>query len=152
MTAPTDPMREPAALRLKAAEPADLEVIAAMLQDALLPVMDIAFQPAENRFLAVANRYRWENAESPERVLCGLRVEQARAVRVKGFLRSDRGKILNLLSIALEEAADGRHLRLIFAGGAEIDIAVDALAVMIEDYGEPWPALSTPRHDEGGSP
>ena len=65
MTAPTNP----APVRLRAVDQADLAVIAAMLQDALLPMMDIAFQPAENRFVAVANRYRWENKEAPERVL-----------------------------------------------------------------------------------
>lgn len=152
MTAPADPSRAMAPLRLKAAEKADLEVIAAMLQDALLPVMDMAFQPAEARFVAVANRYRWENAGAPERVLCALRIEQARAVRAKGFSRADRGKILNLLSLSLNEEADGLRLRLIFAGGAEIDIALESLALMIEDYGEPWPALSRPGHDEGSSP
>ncbi len=145
MTAPTNP----APLRLRAVDQADLAVIAAMLQDALLPMMDIAFQPAENRFVAVANRYRWENKEAPERVLCAIRLDHARAVRAKGVDRTDRGKILNLLSILLNEAPDGPRVGFVFADGAEIEVAVDALAMTIEDQGEPWPAMSTPRHDEG---
>ncbi len=144
MTAPTDPKP----LRLRAVDQADLAVIAAMLQDALLPIMDIAFQPSENRFVAIANRYRWENAAGSERVLCALRLDHARAVRTKNIDRTDRGKILNLLSVTLHGEADQQSVRLIFAGGAEIDVSVDALAMTIEDQGEPWPALSTPRHDE----
>lgn len=147
MTAPTDPKP----LRLRAVDQADLAVIAAMLQDALLPMMDVAFQPGENRFVAVANRFRWENQAEPERVLCAVRLDHARAVRAKGVDRTDRSKILNLLSIVLREAPDGPRVGFIFAGGAEIEVAVDALAMSIEDQGEPWPALSTPRHDEEAS-
>lgn len=145
MTDPTNPHP----LRLRAVDQADLAVIAAMLQDALLPVMDIAFQPAENRFVAVANRYRWENKAEPERVLCAIRLDHARAARAKGIDRTDRGKILNLLSISLRDSPDGPRVAFIFAGGAEIEVAVDALAMTIEDQGEPWPALSTPKHEEG---
>lgn len=144
MTAPTNPNP----LRLRAVEQADLAVIAAMLQDALLPMMDIAFQPAESRFVAVANRYRWENKAEPERVLCAIRLDHARSARAKGIDRADRSKILNLLSIVLRDSPDGPRVGFIFAGGAEIEVAVDALAMTIEDQGEPWPAMSTPRHDQ----
>ncbi len=148
MTAPTNPKP----LRLRAVDQADLAVIAAMLQDALLPMMDVAFQPAESRFVAVANRYRWENKDAPERVLCAIRLDHARAVRAKGVDRTDRGKILNLLSVSFRDLPDGPRVGFLFAGGAEIEVAVDALAMTIEDQGEPWPALSTPRHeDDGGS-
>jgi hypothetical protein len=114
-------------------------------------MMDVAFQPGENRFVAVANRFRWENQAEPERVLCAVPLDHARAVRAKGVDRTDRSKILNLLSIVLREAPDGPRVGFIFAGGAEIEVAVDALAMSIEDQGEPWPALSTPRHDEEAS-
>jgi len=148
VTAPTNP----GPLRLRAVDQADLEVIAAVLQDALLPMMDIAFQPSENRFVAVANRYRWENRAEPERVLCAIRLDHARAVRTKGVDRTERGKILNLLSVSLRDGSEGPRVGFIFAGGAEIEVAVDALVMTIEDQGEPWPALSTPRHEEGDGP
>ncbi len=141
----------PPPLKLRAVDRSDLEVIAAVLQDALLPMMDMAFQPSDRRFVAVANRFRWESGEaSPERVLCAIRIEHARAVRVRGVDRTNRSKILNLLSILLHDEFDGPRMTLVFAGGGEIEIAVDALALSIEDQGEPWPALSTPAHSPEG--
>ena len=49
-------------LRLQAREPDDLEIVSAMLQDAVIAVRDMAFLPAERRFVMVANRFRWEDA------------------------------------------------------------------------------------------
>lgn len=47
-------------LKLRAHDPADLAVISAHLQDALVPVSDMAWLKGERRFLLLANRFRWE--------------------------------------------------------------------------------------------
>jgi len=49
-------------LKLRARDIADMDVIAACLQDALLPVAEMTFQPREGRFVMVANRFMWELA------------------------------------------------------------------------------------------
>jgi len=139
---------EPGPLRLRAVDKADLEVFAAVLQDALLPIMDVTFQPSEARFVAVANRFRWENRDgAPERVLCALRVEHTRAARIRGIDRTNRANILNLLSISLKQDTEEQRLSLIFAGGGEIELTIDAIALSLEDLGEPWPAQSKPDHE-----
>ena len=149
MTEPTSP----GPLRLRAITKDDLDVIAALLQDALLPMMDVAFQPKENRFLAVANRFRWENPPGlRERILCALQFEQVRGVRVRGVDRTDRGKILNLLSLIVKDGPEGQRITLVFAGGGEIELTIGGIDLTIEDRGEPWPALSTPNHDEPPTP
>ena len=149
MTEPSSP----GPLRLRAITKDDLDVIAALLQDALLPMMDVAFQPSENRFLAVANRFRWENPPGlRERILCALQFEKVRGVRVRGVDRTDRGKILDLLSLVLKDGPEGQRITLVFAGGGEIELTVDGIDLSIDDQGEPWPALSTPNHDEPPAP
>ena len=77
-----------AALRLRAEDGQDLAVISACLQDALVAVRDLAFVPEDQKFLLVANRFRWESGvasssdePSHQRTLCGDLVGMA-------FLRS----------------------------------------------------------------
>ncbi len=52
-------------LRLRAADCEDLAVIAACLQDARVPLKEMAFAPAERRFMAAFTRYRRELQADP---------------------------------------------------------------------------------------
>nr|WP_242480642.1 DUF2948 family protein [Rhodovibrio sodomensis] len=47
-------------LKLRAYDREDFAVVSAVLQDALVPVIDMAWLPEEQRFALVANRFRWE--------------------------------------------------------------------------------------------
>jgi Protein of unknown function (DUF2948) len=58
-----DPARP---LKLRAHDAEDLQAIATCLQDALVPVADMAFLKAEKRFVLVANRFRWEASPDTE--------------------------------------------------------------------------------------
>lgn len=49
-------------LKLRAHDVEDLATIAAVLQDALVPVADLAYLKPEKRFVMVATRFRWETA------------------------------------------------------------------------------------------
>ena len=64
-------------VRLRARSLADLSVMSALLQDAVVPIGDIAFLREENSFVLVANRYCWERdgERTGMRVLAGLRFD-----------------------------------------------------------------------------
>ena len=47
-------------LKLRAHDIEDLRALATCLQDALVPVADLAYLKAEKRFVMVANRFKWE--------------------------------------------------------------------------------------------
>ncbi len=124
-------------LKLRAEDEEDLRVIAACLQDALIPLSDVQFVDAEQRFLMVANRFRWENcpdlpelppeaSDDPasghngtppdiafagcstyERVNCGIMFDHVTAVRRRALDQRDRGRILELLTMDIESGADG---------------------------------------------
>ena len=47
-------------LKLRAYDREDFAVVSAVLQDALVPTIDMAWLPGEQRFACVANRFRWE--------------------------------------------------------------------------------------------
>lgn len=54
----------PDRLKLRARDKEDFGVIAALLQDALVPISEMTYLPEEKRFILVLNRFRWETAES----------------------------------------------------------------------------------------
>lgn len=140
------------ALKLLARDVEDLSVISAILQDALIPVSEMAYLPEERRFAVVANRFRWERSpagsrRSGERRLAGLSIGGVTAVQRRGFSLGERDRILVLLAIRQVEGA----LQLDFAGGASIRLEAAEIVCHLDDLGEPWPTRWQPRHPvEGG--
>ncbi len=156
-------------IKLRARDPRDMEVIAAWLQDALVPLADVAYLKREKRFVLVANRFMWEStppgtppaaqeaapsgdarfedeAGEPafQRVNCGICFDRVRAVRTRGLDLKNKDHILNLLTI---EATPG-VVTLLFSGDAAIRLEVAAIACHLEDLGEPWPTRWQPAHGE----
>jgi hypothetical protein len=145
-------------LRLRAEDADDLAVISACLQDALVPVGDIAYLAQERSFVFVANRFRWEAGERAagaagfERTLCAVAFDAVGGVHYRGFRRGARERILPLLAIR-PEARPGREggmIHLDFSGGAGIRLEVDRILCRVKDVGLPWPTPWRPRHDPGG--
>ena len=144
-------------LRLRAEDLGDLTVIAAALQDALVPAGDMAWLRDEGSFVMAVNRFRWEaghGADSAEgkagggiqheRVHAGLRFDRVKSVQYRNIDHGDRGAFLALLTIACD---DGRVV-LHFAGGAAIRLEVEALSCALADLDEPWPTAWKPEHGE----
>ena len=140
-------------LKLSAADTEDLSVIAACLQDSLVPVNDMRFLPGERRFVLVANRFRWEDAgseQSPgedgapvyDRVHCGVCFEHVIAVRQSGLDQRRRGQIVSFLTVT----ATGNTIDLVFSAGATIRLEVERLLCHLQDLGEPWPTRWRPVH------
>ena len=81
-------------LRLRAHDADDLQVLSACLQDAIVPISDVTYEPAARRFVLVANRFCWERADGArdafDRVNCGVVVEGVSAVKLRRIDRNDR--------------------------------------------------------------
>ena len=79
---------KPEPLRLRAEAAADYDVISACLQDALMPLSEMAYLDEEARFVAVFDRFTWEacapgNNPRPKFVVQAvLRFEGVSAVRL----------------------------------------------------------------------
>jgi hypothetical protein len=178
----------PDRLKLRALDEEDFGVIAALVQDALVPISEMAYLPEEKRFVMLLNRFRWETADSVdldphsgelpdqepstpegapiedapfeedetaprrhfERTHCGLCFDRVVAVRTKGIDMRARDRILELLTIQVEDGA----VLLVFAGDAMIRLVVEALRCRMEDLGEAWPTRWRPQHgfEDGEGP
>ena len=132
--------------KLSARTVEDLAVIAALLQDAILPLGDMAYLQEERAFVLACNRFRWEGGDvvdARERTHAGLRFDTVGTVSYRGIRRTDRAQFLSLLTVAY----DDRTVMLHFSGGGMIRLSVDELHCVLEDFGEPWPTPSQPAHD-----
>ena len=137
-------------LRLAAADAEDIAVLSALLQDAVVPISEMIYIAAEARFVLVANRFRWEDAEGErvpgriyERVRCGVTFDRVTGVKRRDFDPSHRSQVFDLL--ALE--ATPEYVDLIFAGGATVRLEVERILCHAEDFGEPWPTQWRPEHE-----
>ncbi|MGB3555732.1 MAG: DUF2948 family protein [Jannaschia sp.] len=139
-------------LRLWATDTADLAVVSALLQDAVLPASEMRWSRRDRRLALLLNRFRWEKGtRQAERVRTLLTVSDAIAVRGLGVVPGDPDTILSLLSLEWEPREDAAGLlRLTFAGDGTIEAQCECLDVMLRDVTRPYGAVSgkSPTHSE----
>lgn len=151
MTAGSDTARR---LRLRAADADDLSVIAACLQDALIPLSEMAYLADERRFMAAFTRFRRECLADPTscdgltQCLSVLCFDGVDAVKYRGLDWRLGGVKLELLTITAEPGADGlTHVTLLFAGDIAVRLDVGSIDARLDDFGEPRPATAVPSHE-----
>lgn len=134
-------------LKLLARDAAALEVVSAHAQDALLQVGDMAHEAAMRRFVLMLNRFRWEQG-GKQRIRSALVIENVTAVQHKRIRLDKRDAALSLLALEFTaDAAPSGDVRLVFSGGGEIRLAVEAVSTILEDIGQSWETPSRPHHE-----
>lgn len=137
-------------LRLNAASAEDVQVVSALMQDAVVQSSDMAWMKRRRRFAMLINRFRWEDQTEAERA--GRPYERVRStfmvcgvltVSASGINPADRSLILSLLSVRFEPGEDcaGRVI-LTFAGDGEIRLDVECLDMTLNDVTRPYKAPS----------
>ncbi|ARO15001.1 hypothetical protein BVG79_01657 [Ketogulonicigenium robustum] len=144
-------------LRLMAEGPEDLEIIAALVQDSVLPAAEMIWQPKQRRFALLLNRFRWEDPlnangrrKRPERVRSVLRFDDVLRVRSQGLDQNQKDVVLSLLTVEFVPGVDGTgQFKLVLAGDGLIALDVEALNATLEDVTRPYAAPSgkVPTHD-----
>lgn len=150
-----------AELKLIALDAEDLSVLSAHLQDAVLQVGDLAYQPQDKRFAAIANRFDWVDAmngggASPDsgytRRRAALRFERVLEAKLQGIDLKNKSAVLSLLALSFEPGeAPAGDVTLHFADGAAIRLSVECIEAEIRDLGPVWRATSMPSHPDDTS-
>jgi hypothetical protein len=140
-------------LKLMAEDAADLDIIAAAAQDALLRVGDVSYDKKARRFAAIINRFRWEQAgeKGPfERVRSALSFESVLAVKSRKLRMDSPDAVASLLSVNFTPDIEppGGNVRLLFAGGGEIALEVECLDALLMDMGATWRTPRRPDHEK----
>jgi hypothetical protein len=123
----------PHQLRLLAEDAEDLQVISAALQDAVVKVGDICWEPKSRRLTLELNRFRWEAAGHPERIRS-----------------SAKEAVLELLALRFEPGDEPPGGRVVFefAQGGDLRADVECLEAVLADVSRAWPAKREPNHDD----
>lgn len=142
--APGTAAGDPGRLLLLANEAAEVPLISALAQDAVVHAADIAWEAKARRLVLLVNRFRWEagTGEGATRVRCALRFEHVVRVRRRAWPAGDA--VLDLLAITVD--AEDAALILAFAAGPTLRVEAECVDLILEDLGAPWPAAREPAH------
>ena len=100
-------------LKLVALDRDDIEVVSAHVQDALVRVADIFWQPREHRFVMALNRFDWMTATDAKgdnskadyrRCRTALRFERVLSCKCRNLDQSNKDARLNLLAVEFAAA------------------------------------------------
>jgi hypothetical protein len=136
-------------LRLAAADAEDLQVLSARLQDAVLKLKDVSWQPKKRRFAAVVNRLQWEDG-GKTRVRAGLHFDSVLQVQSHKVKLGAEEAVIDLLAVTFtpKGAEDpGGVIELVLAGGGAIRLTVECIQAELADLTQPWAARGTPDHE-----
>ncbi|HVW72153.1 MAG TPA: DUF2948 family protein [Rhizomicrobium sp.] len=144
-------MSRPGASRLKlaAADAEDLEVVSARLQDAVLKLKNVSWQPKRRRFAAVVNRLQWENGGST-RVRAGLHFDGVLKVQSQKVKLGADEAVVSLLALRFTPNGGedpGGVIELVLAGGGAFRLTVECIDAELADMTSSWAARGKPDHE-----
>jgi hypothetical protein len=144
-------------LKLIALDQDDIAVVSTHLQDAVVKVSDVIWQPTEKRLVIALNRFDWEacGEVTPcyQRRRTALRFERVNAFRCRNVNPAAKDAVLNLLAVEFDETdATAGAVTLIFSGGAALRLEVECLECELADLGPSWTAKARPAHEVESDP
>ncbi len=145
-------------LHLKAEDADGVPVLSALVQDAVLTMADMKWEPKARRLALLVNRFRWEDRDAAEkggrayeRTRSLLMIGGVLSVASNGIDRADRDMVLSVLALTWAPEADGAGVvTLTLAGDGAIEARVECLDLTLRDVTRPYRALSghVPKHPE----
>ena len=133
-----------------------LQVLSALLQDAVFPITEMAFAKSRRRFALLVNRFRWEDRDLAqtagrryERVQSLLVFHDVQAVQTIGIDRTATDTVLSLMQMTFDPGLDGTgRAALILAGDGSIALTLESLDVQLRDVTRPYlaPSGKVPDH------
>jgi hypothetical protein len=140
-------------LKLIALDADDLAVVSAHVQDSVTKVGDLAWKPAEKRFIVPLHRFVWEieagrfRKPHNERRNSVLHFEGVTYAQASGIDRTKKQDVLSLLTIRFHSTEEpAGTIELVFSAGGAIRLSVDYIEARLADLGGAWEAATRPRH------
>ncbi len=136
-------------LKLAATDAEDLEVVSARLQDAVLKLKNVSWQPRKRRFAAVVNRLQWESG-GKTRVRAGLHFDGVLKVQSHKVKLGADEAVVSLLAVRFtpNDGEDpGGVIELVLAGGGAFRLTVECIDAELADMTSAWAARGKPDHE-----
>ena len=125
-----------------------VEIISALMQDALLPISDMTYMAEDNAFVVVANRVVGELStdDTIMRVNCALYIQGVGQVQNKNLPNDDTDIPLNMLAVLYD--ATVKTITLQFSGDSAVRLHIDdGFSVLLKDLDEPYITANRPHHE-----
>jgi hypothetical protein len=144
-------------LKLLAFDDEDLIVLSAHVQDAVGRVADMAYLPAEQRFVMIINRFDWTSAAPPGkrapktflRRQTALRFDKVSRAMARNLTPGQGDKIVSLLALQFEPSRyPSGAIDLIFAGDCTVRLEVECVEAELRDLDAAWRTANLPVHPE----
>lgn len=135
-------MAESGRLHIMAGEVADIPLLSALVQDAVLRLADLSYDKRARRLGLMLSRFCRE-CPTPRRVKSVLTIGCVTAIKRRNWPEDDAGA-LSLLALRAEDGA----ILIDFAGGASLKVEAECTDLLLDDFGAPWPAKLVPRHPD----
>ena len=136
-------------LKLTALDAEDLAVVSTHMQDAVLRVGDLNYNPKLGQFALVANRFAWDETKQKQRRRTGVQFNRVTAVKALRVRQAEPDVVLSLLSVGFVETdAPSGEIVLTFSAGATLRLAVECIEVNLTDLGPAWEAAHRPSHGD----
>jgi hypothetical protein len=126
-----------------------LGVISAHVQNTCVKRFEMAWLPAQRRFVVAGMRYDWVGAKTgpAERVGSVLRFDRVLKVSHLGLNDKRKDATFNLLAVTFEKTdPPAGMIILAFADGALVRLQVECVEVELRDIGPRRPAEACPGH------
>lgn len=144
-----------APLRLIAQDAEGLELLSALVQDAVFPISEMTFARTQRRFALLLNRFRWEDQVEAERerrpferVRTLLMFQDVLAVQTQGVDLTNPDVVLAILNIRFEPGPEGAgRVVITLADHGAIALTVEVLDVTLNDVTRPYLAISGKKPD-----
>lgn len=137
-------------LKLAAADAEDLEIVSARLQDAVLKLKNVSWQPKKRRFAAVVNRLQWESG-GKTRVRAGLHFDGVLKVQSQKVKLGADEAVVSLLAVRFTPNTGedpGGVIELVLAGGGAFRLTVECIDAELADMTSAWAARGRPDHED----
>ena len=143
-------------LKLVALDKDDLAIVSAHLQDAVVKVEEIVWQPDRHRLVVGLNRFDWEaaSAETPawQRRRSALRFDRVLSFKSRNVAPADKDKVLNLLALDFTETdAPAGVVTISFSGDVALRLDVECVESEVVDLGPVWATSCCPDHEKSES-
>ncbi|MEM7696693.1 MAG: DUF2948 family protein [Pseudomonadota bacterium] len=142
-------------LKLAALDEADLSVLSAHVQDAVVKVADIKWTAASGQLIVPMNRFSWETVRgrrraSDQRRRAVLHFDRVRRVQSVGVSARDRDAVLSILAVLFHEAeAPAGTVSIVCSGDSVLKLDVECVEARLTDLGAAWSASMRPKHAVG---
>ena len=132
-------------LKLLAYDNKDFEILSALLQDSIMPVIEMNYNKIEKQFVVITSRFDSDQKNTDgfsNRILSGLCFFNVEKISKRNFPSLKSEQILNFLTLI----RNNESINIVFSGDIELKLFGKKIYLRLDDLNKEWPTIFIPNH------